>query len=209
MLLKSIFKLFLNCICLGSRALLLQEYVLCVFFLMGTGLRHRRLLGITFPVSPFTMHHYLNLAVTLNTTWLQSLPHVPLFYFYFFLRPNGSIFRYLASLESGMICEKFLQFMTATCSLGHRLITPDQAWKHAGAICCSPYWGASQCCLINSTAQHPIQSHIINSVPASSFERTWDLFVQDLGKQHFYVDSFCRSAAKSSVCVVFKKSIYC
>lgn len=154
MLLKCIFKLFLNCICLGSRALLLQEYVLCVFFLMGTGLRHRRLLGITFPVSPFTMHHYLNLAVTLNTTWLQSLPHVPLFYFYFFLRPNGSIFRYLASLESGMICEKFLQFMTATCSLGHRLITSDQAWKHAGAICCSPYWGALQCCLINSTASH-------------------------------------------------------
>lgn len=63
-----------------------------------------------------------------------------------------------------MIREKFLQFMTATCSLGHRLITPDQAWKHAEAICFSPYQGALQCCLINSTAQHPIENYVISSV---------------------------------------------
>lgn len=104
-----------------------------------------------------------------------------------------------------MIFEKFLQFMTATCSLGRRLITPDQAWKHAESICLCPCRGHGSVVLL--TPQHSSPFRALLSVLCKQ------LIWQNVGsvhtapwKQPFCLDFFCHGAAKSSVCPLFEKS---
>lgn len=144
---------------------------------MGKWLRQRRLLDTAFLVSLFSMYYSLNLAITQIVLGCNLL--LAFFFFFFLLqRHNKSIFRYLAFLESWMICDKFLQFMTATCYLGHKLITPDQAWKHAEAICLSPYQG--HCSIVLLTPQHSIRT--ILSVLCNQAQRREWAFKQDFSK---------------------------
>lgn len=132
-----------------------------------------------------------------NSTWLQK--SLPLFFL-------SSIFKSIFRLwRAWMIFEKFLQFMTATCSLGHRLITPDQAWKHAESICLSPCRG--HCRVVLGAPQHSIPFRTVLSVLCKQ------LIWQNVGsvhtapwKQPFCLHFFCHSAAKSSVCPLFEKS---
>lgn len=133
-----------------------------------------------------------------NSTWLQSLP------LFFFVLSFSFFKKHIQALQSWMIFEKFLQFLTATCSLGHRLITPDQAWKRAESICLSPCRG--HCRVVLLTPQHSILTELCyQSCASSSFDRTWDLFTAPW-KQPFCLDFFCHSAAKSSVGPLFEKS---
>lgn len=151
MSLKCILKLFLNCY--RSRALLLQEYVLHIIF-NGRRSEIQEAAGLVFPVSSFTMHHYLNIYFKL----LGSS--------FFFLRHNKSVFRYLVSVKNWMICEKLLQFVTATCSLDHRLIhlTKDENMLRPSVTARTGRGVGGQCSVVLLTPQHSIAFRTILSV---------------------------------------------
>lgn len=104
-----------------------------------------------------------------------------------------------------MIFEKFFQFVTATCSLGHRLITPDQEWRRAESICLSPCRG--HCSVVLLCPQHSIPFRAVLSVLCNQliWENVGSVHMAPW-KQPFYLDFFCHSAAKSSTCPLSEKS---
>lgn len=122
-----------------------------------------------------------------NSTWLQSFP--AFFFFFRFLSLSLFFCFFLLNIfrlwKAEWFLKKFLQFMTATCSLDHSLITPDQAWKHAESICLCPCRG--HCSVVLLTSQHSIPSEpCYQSCASSSFERTEDLFTQHQGNNLFF-----------------------